>query len=398
MRYALILTVLQMLFHGDLLADCSQTISETGRKSLIESAINLNGILNFLSDVDNVNSVSLTSSSVAIGGGQIVYHLQLYVDGTGWCNYNIDLSFFIQPSCNAGALSFIPTSYVTNSVTGGGAFCPSVSEIANSILPPAIQPFIGQTFVSSQSCQMLSIGAGYLCLDPYNPNDLDIDGDGFSQNEGDCNDAASSTFPGAVELADGIDNDCDGVIDERTTASDDDADGFSDAAGDCNDADPLIVPGGSDATCDGVDNDCSGMADDDPALDCDQDGTSYETEATLGTNPTESDNPVVVPTIVSLLLADDAGEPSPQLLPGDVNGDGIVNLSDAQCAILASLAGLSVTSLPKCLAAKTAADLNCDGTTNVADVQISIDYVIGSQLSLSVDGNQDGVVDECPTN
>lgn len=42
---------------------------------------------------------------------------------------------------------------------------------------------------------------------------LDQDGDGFASDV-DCDDARNDVYPGAIELPDGLDNDCDGVIDE----------------------------------------------------------------------------------------------------------------------------------------------------------------------------------------
>ncbi len=42
----------------------------------------------------------------------------------------------------------------------------------------------------------------------------DLDGDGFTVKEGDCNDKDPAIHPGAIELCDGKDNDCDGEIDE----------------------------------------------------------------------------------------------------------------------------------------------------------------------------------------
>ncbi len=42
----------------------------------------------------------------------------------------------------------------------------------------------------------------------------DADGDGFSGCAGDCNDSIATTHPGAPETCDGLDNDCDGSIDD----------------------------------------------------------------------------------------------------------------------------------------------------------------------------------------
>ncbi len=42
----------------------------------------------------------------------------------------------------------------------------------------------------------------------------DRDGDGVTDADGDCDDADPAVYPGAEELCDGIDNDCDGEVDE----------------------------------------------------------------------------------------------------------------------------------------------------------------------------------------
>ena len=46
----------------------------------------------------------------------------------------------------------------------------------------------------------------------FDPNDADRDG--FTIEEGDCNDANAAVFPGAPEPCDDIDNNCDGTKDE----------------------------------------------------------------------------------------------------------------------------------------------------------------------------------------
>jgi len=86
---------------------------------------------------------------------------------------------------------------------------------------------------------------------------VDADSDGWSDQCGDCDDADSTVFPGAAELCDGVDHDCNGVVDD----ADKDDDGYiASACGgvDCDDTDLLTNPSGIE-TCDGLDNDCDGL-------------------------------------------------------------------------------------------------------------------------------------------
>ncbi len=88
---------------------------------------------------------------------------------------------------------------------------------------------------------------------------IDNDGDGYSENTGDCDDTNASLGPNSTEIQDGIDNNCDGIIDNLPTSVDNDADGWTVEQGDCDDNNPNVNPNATEIANDGIDNNCDGV-------------------------------------------------------------------------------------------------------------------------------------------
>jgi len=142
---------------------------------------------------------------------------------------------------------------------------------------------------------------------------IDNDNDGFTVAQGDCNDADSAVYPGAAEICtDSIDNDCDGLVDAQDPDAvdctqpcfDNDGDNYFVDGGtcgpvDCDDNNASINPGETEVCDDGIDNDCDGSIDEGCNIDTacpDVDGDGYPDAACGGTDCDDSNaeiNPAV---------------------------------------------------------------------------------------------------------
>jgi hypothetical protein len=114
----------------------------------------------------------------------------------------------------------------------------------------------------------------------------DVDADGWASCGGDCNDSNAAVHPGVPEICNGIDDNCAGGVDEGFDA---DSDGYTTCGGDCNDANAAVHPGVTEV-CNGIDDNCAGGVDE--GFDVDGDGYT-----TCGGDCNDS-NPAIRPNAV----------------------------------------------------------------------------------------------------
>ena len=159
-------------------------------------------------------------------------------------------------------------------VLDDGNFCGTACD---SVCPDGFACQEIQTVAGATSRQCVpATGVCSGCFDP----DRDGYGAGPDCTDTDCDQSNGEINPGADEVCDGVDNNCDGNIDEDTETTDYypdvDRDGHGDEEGtvvsacvapegmvesndDCNDADAFVHPGAAEL-CDDLDNDCDDLA------------------------------------------------------------------------------------------------------------------------------------------
>ena len=156
----------------------------------------------------------------------------------------------------------------------------------------------------------------------------DHDGDGYESvicGGEDCYDPYVYAYPGAEEICDGLDNDCDGVVPAEEV--DEDGDGWMGCEGDCDDGDPLIYPDAEEICDNGIDDDCDGLTDLEDLPQCcwDDDGDGHKDVECGGTDCDDAD-PLVNP---------EADESCSNSIDDDC--DGFVDLDDSDCEFIIEL-------------------------------------------------------------
>jgi hypothetical protein len=146
--------------------------------------------------------------------------------------------------------------------------------------------------------------------------------DGWADNNLDCNIYDSSIHPGADELCNYIDDDCDGLVDEDFDL---DEDGFTTCGGDCDDTNEDVYPGATEI-CNGYDDDCDGLTDgEDPSVT--GQGTWY---ADTDGDGHGAGGPIVACTqpINTSTNSNDCNDTDPTIFPGQVE---VCNDVDDDC-------------------------------------------------------------------
>jgi hypothetical protein len=146
---------------------------------------------------------------------------------------------------------------------GPGVPTPATREMAGAIAQFAL--YNGELDASQVFADYAADAALYQCVD--------LDGDGITNCNGDCDDNDPDSYPGHAELCDGADNDCDTQVDEdfpnlgqacMAGLGECEAAGVYVCSGDELGTECGATPGDpSPELCDGLDNDCDGTADED---------------------------------------------------------------------------------------------------------------------------------------
>jgi len=264
-----------------------------GYGNILGDVVSCNQPVGYVDNPDDCNDDAVTGPNVhpamlEICDNAIDDNCDGEVDQPSTVYADTDGDSYGDPGNTVAACDVIPSGYVTNDLDcddsdalvspDGTEVCDSIDNDCNGIVDDdyavdastwyadADRDTFGDVNETTMSCQQ--------------PN-------GYVANDTDCNGFREDIHPGAIEICDTFDNDCDGVVDNDdavnapTWYQDRDNDGWGelasaftscqqlqdtiDRAGDCNDRDEDINPDALEV-CDGDDNDCDGIVDNDDAV------------------------------------------------------------------------------------------------------------------------------------
>ena len=110
------------------------------------------------------------------------------------------------------------SGYSGDRLNSGGRYDPEADNWTPTSTTGAASPRAGHTAVWTGDRMLVWGGDSLVDVDGIGRYvealPLDRDGDGYTQCDGDCDDAAANVHPGAAETCNGSDDDCNGVIDD----------------------------------------------------------------------------------------------------------------------------------------------------------------------------------------
>ena len=224
---------------------------------------------------EDVSDISFSLSNLTVGDT-----LFLYVDGCNGssCGYNLefdtDSGFDLDLECTSVVLNSFNITW--NTLSEYTTY--ELLVLGDLIDVTPLADFSLSSFPNNTEVILVASGNGVCTLQDITVcMVVDNDNDGVFSSE-DCNDNNPNIFPSNPEVCDGLDNNCNGQVDEDFTLmtfySDNDRDGYgvegtgfmacmqppdtTTESGDCDDNNPAINPSATEIPNNGIDEDCDG--------------------------------------------------------------------------------------------------------------------------------------------